>query len=95
MSQVWKIQNIHPSKFCFACLQSNEEVQKELSSHISFRQKIIQNILLKHVHVSLPADANIVPIMAFFSAVIRSSSAITDLYDSSLYLTAASMNFLL
>lgn len=43
----------------------------------------------------LPAEANIVPIMAFFRAVILSSSAIIDLYDSSLYLTDASMNFLL
>ena len=41
----------------------------------------------------IPADAKIVPIMAFFRAVIRSSSAIMVLYDSSLYLTAASINF--
>ena len=42
--------------------------------------------------MSLPADAKIVQIMAFFNAVILSSSWMIVLYDSSLYLEAASMN---
>jgi len=41
----------------------------------------------------LPADARMVQMSAFFSAVIRSDSAIIDLYDNSLYRWAASINF--
>ena len=43
----------------------------------------------------LPAEASIVQIRAFFRASNLSFSATIDLYDSSLYLWAASMNFLL
>ena len=39
-----------------------------------------------------PAEARMVQIMAFLRAVILSSSWMTVLYDSSLYLEAASMN---
>ena len=48
------------------------------------------------LHISYqPADAKTVQMRAFFKAVILSASATRVLYESSLYLTADSINFLL
>ena len=53
---------------------------------------IYSNAFTNYSNACLPADAKIVHIMAFFNAVILSSSWMIVLYDSSLYLEAASMN---
>ena len=52
----------------------------------------IYTTIPSNITKSLPAEAKMVHMRAFFNAVILSSSATMVLYDSSLYLWAASMN---